>query len=75
MIWFRKNGGLWNGNGTADPATNVNGATITGATGGGSSAAPALIFDGTSAEAYTANFGASAFAGTVPSGFTSGWPA
>ena len=29
---------------------------------------------GTGSEACTANFGVSAFSGTVPSGFTSGWP-
>jgi hypothetical protein len=76
-IWFKNvtSGGLWNGNATANPATTVNGATISGAIGGGASAGPAVIFAGNSSESVTINFGATAFSGTVPSGFTSGWPA
>lgn len=32
-------------------------------------------FSSTALDAVTANFGASAFAGAVPAGFTAGWPA
>jgi len=70
--WFRKNGGLWNNSGTADPATG------TGGLGSGViPAAPMLGFGGTGAlanDAMTANFGQTAFVYAVPSGFTSGWP-
>lgn len=71
-IWFRRNSGSWNGGGGADPATNTNGVSLASA-----NFAPAVGFGGSgtgSGEAFTANFGASAFSGTIPSGFTSGWP-
>jgi hypothetical protein len=45
----------------------ANGVTISGAIAGGSTAGPALGFAGTSSEVFTANFGASAFSGSVPS--------
>jgi hypothetical protein len=73
-IWFRKSTGNYNvaaGPG-GDPAANTGGVTIpTGlmvpyvSFGGGS---------GATGNIATANFGASAFVGTVPSGFTAGWP-
>jgi hypothetical protein len=76
VIWFRiAPSGNWNGSGTADPATNTGGITISGAIGGGASAGPVVGFAGNSSEAVTFNFGASPFSGAVPSGFTSGWPA
>ena len=72
-IWFRKTpSGFWNNSGTANPATNTGGLVIPAGTmvpfvtfGGGGGAANNIV---------TANFGASAFSGAVPSGFTSGWP-
>ena len=71
-IWFRvAPSGNWNNSGTANPATNTGGITITTNT-----MVPFGIFGGTGGVAnnvLTANFGASAFTGTVPSGFTSGW--
>lgn len=70
-IWFRPASMNWNDSGTANPATNTEGINISGlATGamfagfGFSSASPP--------ESCTANFGGSAFSGTVPSGFTAG---
>jgi hypothetical protein len=73
-IWFRKNSGSWNaGISGADPVTNAGGATIPAGT-----MVPFVMFGGTSGVAgivRTANFGASAFSGAVPSGFTSGWTA
>jgi hypothetical protein len=64
--------GNWNGSGTANPATN---------TGGINKPAGALVpfnvFGGTGGVAnnvLTTNFGATAFMGAVPSGFTAGWP-
>jgi hypothetical protein len=72
QIWFRvAPSGNWNGSGTANPATNTGGATLPA---GG--LVPFLTYGssgGTSGNVFTANFGASAFTGTVPSGFTSGW--
>jgi hypothetical protein len=73
--WFRINGsGNWNGtsNTTANPATNTGGLTITAGT-----IVPVIEFGGGSCVAgntIAANFGATSFAGSVPSGFTSGWP-
>jgi len=73
-IWFRRGAsGNWNNNATYDPATNVGGVTIPAGT-----MVPFVVFGGTAGAAnnvFTANFGASAFAGAVPSGFTSGWTA
>jgi hypothetical protein len=72
-IWFKANvgsgaGSLWNGTGGADPATNVSGVTVPA---GGM---VPFCTSASSGNVYTANFGASAFTGLVPSGFTSGWP-
>jgi hypothetical protein len=72
VAWLRKNGGNWNGSGTANPATGA----------GGIAFAPAVSFSpyisfGNGAlvgDGFTANFGAAAFSGAVPSGFTAGWP-
>lgn len=73
-IWFRKApSGSWNGVGGYDPATNTGGFTISAGT-----MVPFAVTGGSGSAAgnvYTANFGASAFVGAVPSGgFTAGWP-
>ncbi|MGY4312858.1 SPRY domain-containing protein [Bradyrhizobium sp. JR3.5] len=72
-IWFRVNGGNWNGVGTANPATNTGGASYPVA-----AMAPAVAFSPygspVAGDNLTANLGASAFSGSVPFGFTSGWP-
>jgi hypothetical protein len=77
LAWVRRvrsgSAGDWNGDPTANPATGVGGITL-----GAGSYAPMVGFGGASTgptEVITANFGASAFSGTVPSGFISGWPA
>ncbi len=71
--WWRKNTGNWIGTtGTPDPATNTSGFDISGLVANGSHVYPAVNMSGSSAK-FTANFGASAFTGSVPSGFTSGW--
>lgn len=66
--WVRKNGGLWNNDAAANPATGTNGIDLT-----------AIAVDGlqpfctqSNTGVATANFGSSAFAQTVPSGFA-GW--
>lgn len=72
-IWFRPGAaGIWNNSGTANPATGVGGITTTGL-GGGTVLTYPVFFGSSTNEAATANFGNSAFAGVVPSGFTSGF--
>jgi len=76
--WWRvASGGNWNNAaiGSQNPAvgSQVGGLTIPAGT-----MVPFVTFGGTAGAAnnvITANFGATAFTGTVPSGFTSGWPA
>lgn len=75
LVWFRLGAaGNWNDDVGANPATGTGGFDMNVAT--TASRAPAIVFgdtgsDGT--EKATANFGASAFVGTVPTGFTPGW--
>lgn len=72
-LWFRvAPSGLWNGDAAANPATNTGG--INKPTG---TLVPFNVFGGTGGVAnnvLTTNFGATAFTGAVPSGFTAGWP-
>lgn len=71
-IWWNKNGGAWIGtSGTPDPATNTGGFNINNLL-FNSRIYPAVNLSGPNAK-FTANFGASAFTGTVPSGFEAGW--
>jgi len=76
-IWFRNlptgssSPGDWNGDVSADPATNVGGVTIPAGV-----MVPFCTFGGPGGAAgdeWTANFGGSAFVGVVPTGFLSGW--
>lgn len=65
-VWFRVNGGNWNNSGTANPATD---------TGGLSYVAAGVLFphvstSQTSGTTATFNFGATAFNGSVPAGFS-----
>ena len=73
-IWFRRGAtGNWNGNVSNNPTTNVGGIVVPAGT-----MVPFQTFGGVSGTAGTifiSNFGASAFSGAVPSGFTAGWPA
>jgi hypothetical protein len=66
LIWWRVNAGNWNNNAMADPATGANGLS-TASIGSGP------FFAGTSGNGgsgvTTANFGASAYAHTPPSGY------
>lgn len=75
-MWLCKNSGNWNGEaiGLQDPANGIGGVAVFA---GAPSFAPCVGFAGlgTSGDVMTANFGASAFVGAVPSGFTAGWPA
>jgi hypothetical protein len=65
--------GNWNGSATANPATGVGGVDLSAAgLGAGIDVYPVALFNTTS-DAATGNFGGTAFSGTVPSGYTSGW--
>ena len=68
--WFCRAAGNWNGDALANPATGIGGVTIAAGNFG-----PALGFTGILGDSAAANFGATAFTGAVPSGFTAGWPA
>lgn len=67
-IWRRINGGSWNDSGTANPVTNTGGFTI-GVTG---DLFPAYCTHGGGGDqsVTTANFGATSFGTSPPSGFT-----
>jgi hypothetical protein len=67
-VWFKKQGGTnWNNSGTANPATGVGGLLLSGA---GAIYLLGTLFGNTPGDTGTVNFGATAFIGTVPSGFT-----
>jgi hypothetical protein len=69
LIWWRvAPSGNWNGSGTANPATGTGGISISALTG------PLYPYSSlfTSGDNATANFGAGAFSGAVPSGFAAG---
>lgn len=74
LVWFRVGAaGNWNANAANNPATGVGGVSIaTVGLGQGIDAYP-WVFMGNVGNSVTANFGASAFTGAVPSGYTSGW--
>ena len=69
-FWARLNGGNWNNSGTADPASNVGGVDTSSID--YSAGAFACLIHTFTPTIVTANFGATAFSFTVPSGFT-GW--
>lgn len=69
LMWIRRNGGAWNPNigGTQNPATDTGGISIAAVTG-------ALFVAGAAAEvgdSITANYGATSFNYSAPSGYTS----
>lgn len=65
LIWFRKNGGAWSGT-SGNPATGVGGTSFASLT---PPYFPAFTGRNATATQVTANFGATAFAQSVPSGF------
>lgn len=65
--WFRKNGGNWNNDGTADPATNTGGVDISGTF--GSAAAYLVQTSNNNGAAATLNCGAQSLSRPMPSGF------
>lgn len=74
-IWYRKSpSGNWNGQaiGSQNPETNTGGVSISSFS--ATTLAPVFGFGaGTTGSNFTLNAGASAFSGTVPSGFNVGW--
>jgi hypothetical protein len=74
-LWIAKGAGNWNGDATANPATNTGGIDISALVASGR---PWFIIGCAGALAtpvFTLNSGGSAFSRSVSSGFTSGWPA
>ncbi|HEV2100665.1 MAG TPA: hypothetical protein VGR45_17300 [Stellaceae bacterium] len=72
QIWVRVGAaGNWNNSATADPVARLGGFSWSAHPVG--PIAPMCQFN-SNGDAATFNFGASAFTGSVPSGYTSGWP-
>jgi len=71
LIWYKElgSGGNWNNSGTANPATGSGGFSVAGLT--NLPWYPELDFYAQGNSISTVNFGATAFSGTIPSGFTS----
>jgi hypothetical protein len=70
VVWFRNGAaGNWNGSGTANPATGVGGYSFSGLTGGSTTIHALAGGTSVSSSVTTANFGATAYVGTPPSGF------
>lgn len=66
LWWIKKGvGGAWTGTAAGDPVAGTNGISLTWA----SAIYPTVGGDG-AGEVWTANFGASAFAGVMPAGYT-----
>jgi hypothetical protein len=71
LIWFRSGAaGNWNNSGTANPGTGTGGLNITVL---GSSLYALGATGSTGTARFDADFGATAFLGTPPSGFTAGF--
>lgn len=74
LIWFRVGAaGNWNGNASYNPATGVGGVSIAVLL-PPTSLLPLYPYTSNWSDTITANFGDSAFVGSVPSGFTAGFP-
>ena len=76
LMWARQNGGHWNNSGTANPVTGTGGQPFEGSFSGNSETLGPRVWPSVSLGWYqdqvTVNFGATAFVGTPPFGFT-GW--
>jgi hypothetical protein len=66
LLWVRVDAGNWNNSGTANPATGVGGISISSLNAGPYFPA---VTQADTGEIITANFGATAYAETVPAGF------
>lgn len=73
LLWVRLGAaGNWNGNASFGP-TAGGGFDLSPIAGAGEPLYPAYMFGAAANEQVTANFGGSAFTGTVPTGYTSGF--
>lgn len=71
LFWSRLGAsGNWNNSGTANPATGTGGISISALS---RPLFPMFAVTSGASQNLTANFGASSFTGTVPSGFAAGW--
>lgn len=69
QVWFRKNGGNWNANPSADPVAKLGGVSVAGAAG------QTFFITAQGADStILLNAGASDFANTAPTGYFPGWP-
>ena len=68
-FWVRKGNSIWNNSGTANPTTNVGGFDLSAVFSGNLAAYPVVTFQAINL-IHTANFGATTFSQTIPSGFT-----
>lgn len=74
LVWFRLGAaGNWNANAAYNPATGAGGVSVVAVGLGQGIDVYPFAYLGSSTNSITANFGASAFTGSVPSGYTSGW--
>ena len=75
QVWFRNGAsGFWDNNAAHNPATGVGGYNMASYFGGPPYGYYASANGGSGGGTATANFGASAFVGAVPAGFTAGFP-
>lgn len=70
LAWASVNGGPWNGDAAADPATGAGGVDISAV--GAVALFPMVHTSGSGHQTF--NFGNAPFAYSVPSGYTAGWP-
>jgi hypothetical protein len=69
-VWFRADGGTWDNTIGDDPATNTGGFSISGWATANTTPVYGVFTANANADSVTANFGATAFGFTVPSGFS-----
>lgn len=70
-LWFRKGpAGNWNASGTANPATGVGGYTLAAPLSSGAVYPAVCVCLNTTPDTVQINFGATAFSGAIPSGYT-----
>jgi hypothetical protein len=75
LFWARNGAaGNWNNGASNNPATGVGGISIASFGAGPMGLYAWAMAAGISGAAFTVNFGATAFTGAVPAGFTSGFP-
>jgi len=69
LLWIRANGGNWNANAGLDPASGSGGIDISTRGAGALFAMATVGTSGSGNDVFTANFGATSYAFSVPSGF------